>query len=143
MNISRTFHDGDLYLADSVSMHTILKENKYFEYLTLTKANITTISSPTNMIKYSRKSNIDVLYSHESKRNLFSFKDICVNGYHIEITDEERKEYLYITARISGQKLVLEKLPAFSSGIYYTIMKSIESNVVIHQKCSDPKQFMF
>jgi len=84
----------------------------------------------------------DALYSPESRRNLLSFKDIRANGYHIETTDEDRKEYLYITARISGQKLVLEKLPAFSSGIYYTIMKSIESNVVIHQKCSDPKQFM-
>ena len=118
--------------------------------MTLIKANVTTISGPADMIKSSRKVNImlpnniklsikDALYSPESRRNLLSFKDICVNGYHIEITDEERKEYLYITARISGQKLVLEKLFVFSSGIYYTIMKSIESNIVIHHKCSDPK----
>ena len=105
------------------------------------------------MIKGSGKANIvlpnntrlsikDALYSPGSRRNLLSFKDIRANGYHIETTDEDRKEYLYINARISGQKLVLEKLPAFSSGIYYTIMKSIESNVVIHQKCFNPKQFM-
>ena len=84
----------------------------------------------------------NVLYSPESRRNLLSFKNIRVNGYHIETTDEDRKEYLHIIACISGQKLVLEKLSVFSSRIYYTIMISIESNVVIHQKCSDPKQFI-
>ena len=81
----------------------------------------------------------DALYSPESRRNLLSFKDIRANGYHIETTDEDIKEYFYITTRISGQKLVLEKLHAFSSKIYYTIIKYIELNVVIHQKCSDPK----
>jgi hypothetical protein len=54
----------------------------------------------------------------------------------------KKREYLYIISRIWGQKYVLEKLLAFSSGIYYTIMKSIETNVVVHQKCSDPKLFM-
>ena len=36
----------------------ILKENKYFEYLALTKANDTTISGPTDMIKDFGKANI-------------------------------------------------------------------------------------
>jgi hypothetical protein len=49
------FHDRDLCLADSATTHTILKEKKYFEYLTLTKTNVTTISGPTNMIKSSRR----------------------------------------------------------------------------------------
>jgi hypothetical protein len=31
----------------------------------------------------------------------------------------------------------------FSYGIYYMIMKSIETNIVIHQKCSDLKIFIF
>jgi len=34
------------------------------------------------------------------------------------------------------------KITCFSSEIYYTIMKSIETNVVIHQKCFDLKIFM-
>ena len=38
-----TFYDGDLCLADNATTHTILKEKKYFEYLTLTKANVTII----------------------------------------------------------------------------------------------------
>ena len=40
-------------------------------------------------------------------------------------------------------KLVLEKLYVFSSRIYYMIMKFIDSNIVIHQNCYEPKQFMF
>jgi hypothetical protein len=97
-----TFHDGDLYLANNVTMHTILKEQKYFEYLKLTKANVTIISGLTYMIKGFKIANIlslnntklgikDALYSPESRRNLLIFKYIRANGYHIEIIDEERK----------------------------------------------------
>jgi len=34
------------------------------------------------------------------------------------------------------------KITCFSFGIYYTIMKSIETNIVIHEKCFDLKIFM-
>jgi len=71
------FQDGDLCLVDSATTHTILKEKKYFEYLILTKDNITIISGPTNMIKGFGKANIllpnntklgikNTLYSPES-----------------------------------------------------------------------------
>jgi hypothetical protein len=43
LNRDVTFHDEDLCLANSATTNTILKEKKYFEYLTLTKANVTTI----------------------------------------------------------------------------------------------------
>jgi len=54
---------------------------------------------PTDMIKGFKRANIlllnntklginDALYSHESRRNLLNFKDICANSYHIEIIDE-------------------------------------------------------
>jgi hypothetical protein len=36
----------------------IYKENKYFEYMTLTKANVTTILGSTYMIKGFRRANI-------------------------------------------------------------------------------------
>ena len=80
----------------------------------------------------------DVLYSSKSRRNLLSFKDIHGNGYHIETNNEGSEEYLYITLMILSQKLVLEKLPIFSSGLYYITMRTIEANVVVHQKCSNP-----
>ena len=84
----------------------------------------------------------DALYSSKSSRNLLSFKDIRYNGYHSETNNKGSEEFLYITSIVSSQKVILEKLSIFSSGLYYTIMKTVEINVVIHQKCSDPKVFM-
>ena len=133
----------DLCLADSCTTHTILKEKKYFQYLILNKASVNTISGSSNLIEGSGRANIilpkgtklcidDALYSSKSRRNLISFKDIRLNGYHVETTNEGSDEYLYITSTISGQKLILEKLPAFSYGLYYTTIKKIESHVVMH-----------
>ena len=46
-------------------------------------------------------------------------QEICLeNGYHIETMNEGNKECLYITSIISGEKIVAEKLPTFSSGLY-------------------------
>ena len=84
----------------------------------------------------------DTLYSSKSKRNLLSFKDIRSNGYHIETNNEGNEEYLYITSIVLRQKLILEKLHIFSNELYYTTLRSIEANVVVHQKCYDPKIFM-
>jgi hypothetical protein len=82
------------------------------------------------------------LYSSKFRRNLISFKDIHLNSYHVETTNEGSDKYFYITSIISGQKLILEKLSAFSFGLYYTTIRTIESHVVIHQKCSNPNMFM-
>jgi len=84
----------------------------------------------------------DALYSSKSRRNLISFKDIRLNSYLVETTNECSDEYLYITQIISVQKLILEKVSTFFSGLYYTIIRTIESEVVMHQKCSDPNIFM-
>ena len=85
----------------------------------------------------------NALYSSKLSRNLLSFKDIRYNGYHIETNNEGSEEFLYITSIVLGQKLILEKLPIFSSGLYYTTMRTVETNVAIHQKCSDPKVLCF
>ena len=43
---------------------------------------------------------------------------------------------------VSSQKLILEKLYIFSSGLYYTTMITIKTNITMHQKCYDPKVFI-
>ena len=94
-------------MANNTITYKILNKKKYFEYLTLTKANFITISGPTDIIKGATMTNIllsnntnlsikDALYSPKSRRNSLSFKDIQANGYHIETIDEDRKEYIYI-----------------------------------------------
>ena len=91
------------------------------------KANGSSILGLSNLIKGSRRENIidNALYSFKSRRNLLSFKDLRYNGYHIETNNEGNEEYLYITSMVSGQKLVLENLPIFSYGLYYTTMRTI------------------
>ena len=78
----------------------------------------------------------DALYSSKSRRNLLSF-----NGYHIETNNEGNEEFLYITSIVSGQKLILEKLHIFFFELYYITMRTVETNVAIHQKYLDPKGF--
>ena len=83
----------------------------------------------------------DVLYSRKSTKNLLSFKDIRQNGYHIETMNEGNKECLYITSIIYGKKIVAKKLSAFSSRLYHTTIKPIESYTVMNQKFDDSKIF--
>ena len=130
-----------------------LKIKKYFQNLKLCKANVNTIADSSNLIESSGRVIImlpkgtklcidDALYYSKSSRNLLNFKNIRYNGYHTETNNEDSEEFLYITSIVSGQKLILEKLPIFFSGLYYTTMRTVETNVAIHQKCSDPKVFM-
>ena len=82
------------------------------------------------------------MFSSRSKRNLLSFRDIRRNGYHIETTNEKDVEYLYITSIVSEKKHILKKLPAYSSGLYYTFINPIESYMVMNQELLNSKTFI-
>ncbi|GAV85166.1 hypothetical protein CFOL_v3_28604, partial [Cephalotus follicularis] len=107
------------------------------------KANVRTISGTSDLIEGSRMLSFvlsnetqmritDALYSTKSRRNLLSFKDIRRNGYHIETTNENDKEYLYITGNASGRKQILKKLPGLSSGLYIMKIRATESHNVVN-----------
>ncbi|GAV76573.1 hypothetical protein CFOL_v3_20046, partial [Cephalotus follicularis] len=107
------------------------------------KANVGTISGTSDLIEGSGMASFvisngtqmritDTLYSIKSRRNLLSFKDIHRNGYHIETTNENGKEYLYITGNASGRKQILEKLPRLSSRLYIMKIRAIESHNVVN-----------
>ena len=146
-------NEDDVCLTDCATTHTILLHKRYFLELTLIKANVSTISGTTNLVEGSRRANItlpngtrfhinDALYFKKSRRNLLSFKDIYINGYLIETMNGDNVKYLYITLIISGQKLIMEKLLAFSSRLCHITIKPIESYVIINQKFNDPKVFV-
>ena len=127
----------DECLVDYVTTHTILLDKRYFLKLTLIKANVSTISRTTNLVEGFGRANLmltnetrshinDALYSRKSKRNFLGFKDICRNGYHIEIMNESNVENIYITSIIFGQKLIMGKLLAFSFVLYHTTIKIID-----------------
>ncbi|TYJ01433.1 hypothetical protein E1A91_A13G153100v1 [Gossypium mustelinum] len=118
----------------------------------MSNANVNTIPGSSKLIEGSRRAVIilpkgtkfiidDALYSTKSQRNLLSFKDIRLNGYHIETMNEKNVEYLYITNVECGKKYVLERLPAFSSGLCYTHISAIESHVTTNQKYVKPHTF--
>ena len=90
----------DVCFADCATTHTILRDKRYFLELTLIKANVSTISSTTNLVEDSGIGNImlpngtrfhinDALYSRKSIRNLLTFKYIRRNVYHIETMNED------------------------------------------------------
>ncbi|KAB2097154.1 hypothetical protein ERO13_A01G145638v2, partial [Gossypium hirsutum] len=116
-------------------------------------AHINTISDSSKLIEGSVRAIIllpkdtkfvidNALFSIKSKRNLLIFKDIRINGYHIETMNEKNIEYLYITNVECGKKYVLERLSTFSSGLYYTHISAIEAHVITNQKFVEPHTFI-
>ncbi|CAN1294781.1 Copia protein [Linum perenne] len=151
--IDNNINSGDMCIIDSASTHTILKDKKYFTYLVMREANVSTISGSANLIEGSGRANVllhrgtkmhieDALYSTQSCRNLLSYKDIRRNGYHIETMEKENKEYLAITSIISGKNNIHERLPAISSGLYYTYISTIESHATINSKFMNHEKFV-
>ena len=85
----------------------------------LVEANVTTISSATNLIERYGKESVMLsggikiiidndLFSSRLNRNLLSFKDIRHNGFKIETKDENNVEYLYIASTINCQPSLQE-----------------------------------
>ena len=142
-----------MHVLKIVPQHTIICDKKYFSNLLLVKFNVNTILGPIYLIQGFEKTTIilpsgtkihinDALYYAKSKRNPFSFKDICRSGYHIETMNNGSNEYLLITSIISRKKHILEKLHSYSCGLYQTIIKPIELYVVMNKKFYDLKTFM-
>ena len=114
-------NEGSVCLADCATTHIILRDKRYFLDLTLTNANVSTISSVSNLIEGSRRVNImltngtrfyvnDALYYSKSTRNFLNCKDIRRNGYHIEIMNEGNTECLYITSIVYDNGKALSPL---------------------------------
>jgi hypothetical protein len=90
-----------------VQLTQFLRIRNIFQNLILNKASVNIISGLSNLIEGSRRANMilpkgtkfcidNALYSSKSRRNLISFKDIRLNGYHVKTTNEGSDEYLYI-----------------------------------------------
>ena len=152
-SVGLKINKDDICLLDSATTYTILKDKRYFSYLVMKEANVNTISGSTRLIEGSGRANLllpggtnlaidEALYCSKSQRNLLSFKDIRQNGYHIETTNDEKIEYLYITTIMSGKKYVLEMLPALSSGLYYTSISRIETHAIVNEKFTNQDNFI-
>ena len=152
MSINTNFNNGDMCLADSTTTHTILKDKKYFSSLIKRETDVSTISGSSKIIEGSGRANVilcggtnlkieNALYSPKSHRNLLSFKDIRLNGYHIETRNERDVKYLYITRHNLDKISVVETLHVFSSGLYYTYISAIEAHVIVNKKFTNHNKF--
>ena len=56
------------------------------------------------------------------------------NGYHLETSNKNNIENLYITFIASHKKRILETLPVFSFGLYYTHIRVIETYATMNLK---------
>ena len=78
--------------------------------------------------------------SSRSKRNLLSFKDVHRNGY-VETIYEQNKEYISIPSYKMGLKTIHEKLEASSMGLYYVMIKAVETYSTISWRLVNLDQF--
>ena len=134
--------NDNICLVDSGTTHTILKNPKFFSELSENISyKVSTIVGSANIIEGSGRAHIvlpngthifiqNALYSSNSKTNLLSFKDIRMNGYHIETINENNKEYLCVISKIESQKLILEKFGTISTGLYFTKIGIVESHFI-------------
>ena len=111
----------DVCIIDSGMTNTILRETKYFHTITNNAGSITTIVGSDSCIIGSGKATIilsmgtqieikEALLYPKSTRTLLSFRDIRANGFHIETTEENGKEYLCIVKHMEYDNMVIEKL---------------------------------
>ena len=126
----------ELCLANSDTTNSILRETKYFQTFTKRQRNVLTIAGRDAKIVGSGRVTIvlpmgtqitieDALLYPDSKRTLLSYRDICQNGFHIETRDDNNEEILLVTKDNGYCKQIIEKIPSFPSGLYYTYIKPV------------------
>ena len=128
-----------ILVVDSGTNHTILRDKRYFLNLKIQSANVHTITGVASLIEghgqayvlMPKGTHLEIktaLYFPSSRRSLLGFKDIRLNGFHLETWEEENKEFLNIISITKGNKKILETIPAMSTGLYYAEISMIEAN---------------
>ncbi|KAM2304617.1 hypothetical protein ACFXTH_024303 [Malus domestica] len=116
-------------MADSATIHTILRERHYFTNFIPKNASLTTLSGSSSLIEGYRNARImlcngtvltikDVIYSPRSGKMLLSFIDIGNNQYHVETTEENGSKFICITSYEYGQKHIHDKLERHPNELY-------------------------
>jgi hypothetical protein len=123
-------------LVDSCTTNFILRKTKYFQTLTkrtwtiliIAGCNTSIVGSGKAIIRLSMGTQITIenalLYSN-STRILLSYSDIRKNGLHVITHEENNEEFLLITKFNGDCHDILEQIPSFQSGLYYTYIKPV------------------
>ena len=118
-----------MYLVDSCTTNTILREVRYFHTLTKREGIVLTIAWHDAIIVGSGKATIilsmgtqihieEALLYPDSTRTLLSYKDIQKNEIHMETHEENKEEFLLFTKDIRQGKEKLEKVSSLPSRLY-------------------------
>jgi hypothetical protein len=128
--------EKEMFLVDSCTTNSILREAKYFQTLTRRSINVLTITGSDAMIVGLGRATItfpsgtqvtieDALLYPDSTRTLISFRDIQKNGLHVCTHEDNQEEFLLITKSSGYDHEVLERIPSTPSGLYYPYMKLV------------------
>jgi hypothetical protein len=119
--------EEEIYLVDSCTTNTILRETKYFHTFTKREGNVLTITGCDAMIVGVGRATITLTmgthitieetFQNDSTRTLLSYRDIWKNGFHVETHEENKEEYLLFTKDTGYGKQIVEKNSFFSMWI--------------------------
>ena len=119
----------EMWLVDSCTTNTILREVRYFHTLTKREGMVLTVAWHDAIIVGSGKATIilsmgtqinieEALLCPDSTCTLLSYSNIRKNGIHVETYKENKKDFLLFTKDIRQGKETLEKVSSLLSGLY-------------------------
>jgi hypothetical protein len=120
--------EEEMYLVDSCTTNSILREIKYFQTLTQRPRNILTIARRDATIVGSERATItfpngtqvtidDVLLYSDSTHTLICFRDIRKSELHVCTHEENKEDFLLITMSSRCGHEVLEIIPSTPFGL--------------------------
>jgi hypothetical protein len=126
----------EMYLVNSCTANSILRETKYFQTLIRRTGTILTIAEcDTNIVGSGRATIVlpmgtqvtivNVLLYHDFTRTLLSYRDIHKNGLHVVTHEENNEEFFHIIKKNGDGHDILERIPSLPSRLYYIYIRPI------------------
>jgi hypothetical protein len=117
-----------MYLVNSCTTNSILRETKYFQTLTRSFKNVLTIARRDATIVGSGRATItfpndtqimieDALLYPNSTRTLISFRDIQKSRLHVCTHEDNKEEFLLITKSSGYGHEILERISSILPGL--------------------------
>jgi peptide/histidine transporter 3/4 len=114
--------EEELCLVDSCTTNIVLTEVKYFQTLKRKEGNVLTIVGRDAVIVVSGRATIilpmgtqltieDALLYPDATRTLLSYRDVRMNGIHVETFEDNKEEFILFTKDDGYGKKTLEKCP--------------------------------
>jgi hypothetical protein len=125
-----------MFLVDSCTTNSILREIKYFQTLTQMSENVlaivgrdaTIVGFGQAIIMFLNGTQVTIEYAllyPDSTRTLITFRDIQKSELHVCIHEDNKNEFLLSTKSFRYDHEVIERVPSTLSALYYIYIKPI------------------